>query len=542
MSLNRSKTSDYYDYYKRLTQCLAKRTNTKVSNNAIPGLKQRENRNVRPLITKQHLQAKFLAKYNKDKQQEQETSQGAGRNVTQRNVPISFKVKTQDAAGPSKRKKPLENYINLPSSFFNSFNGPDMSIFKIPVVPPKKQKLLQQPPSQGVKKPSQLEINLNNKKPQFDSLQQKQRDPNAYINISPSFFKLNKRPAFPERPSSIATTDMTLESLNSAKFQPKRASTPLEKHVPMISDPDDEMLKSCYLGINEKVKSSIPPLKVKGVNAAKVKRFMELVDKTAKNIDTKTFSDHVDPIDEILGRVMDIYELSCQSPRLINETLMSSSDIEKENPPAAFESPKHSLPIPEFFDDDHDQVTCRGPSQKKNLERKLQRTSDLFNEDSKIPQIDDVLETPIADFDGIFSSEFPFNNSPTRFSCASQELSPFSQQSPLGLSFNFDSPMAVECDNDPFDFISPMTNISMDWESPVTNDLNNTFAIFHSPPKNVRPSQRSNHEIFNQHPDSSLSTYKWTPHMAMNLTQSTSSQLEAFQPRNIFRDNTFDMF
>lgn len=551
MSMNRSSASSFdpLSYYKKLTQCLAQKTNTKVNMMSIPGLKPKEKRISRPLITKQHLQAKFMAKYNRDKNQE--TSQGAKssseKNVTQKNIPIAFKVKTtQDAR--SKRRKPQENYINLPSSFFKSFEGPDMSIFKVPEVPPipkSSSNVQQREQMRGFKKPSQTG---NNNKLQHGVASKKQHDPDAYNNLSPSFFQTFKRPVQP--PPSIAMTDITLGSVCSEKFQPGRASTPMEKHAPMISDPD-EILKSLSYS---KRKSPSAKLCEKSFRW-KANKVMNLADKASRNIDAKGFADHPDPIDEILKRVMDIYEISCQSPRLINETLMSSSETENRVPSEASNSPqptKYSLPIPEFFEESKEKVEHRKPQSQQHLER----TSDIFKLSAKILPAENTFETPSVDFDGIFSSQFTFNSSPDRFSCASQELSPFSQQSPMmSQSFNFDSPMVVECD--PFTLISPLMDISMDWESP--DDVNNnTFAIFHSPPdtrpRNVRPSQRSKHsqrepsidEIFNNHPDSSLSTYKWTPHInklpqGMSQSSSSSALFEPYRPRNIFH-NSFDLF
>lgn len=46
-----------------------KKKNTKVYSTTIPGLNHWSKQTSGPLITKQHVQAKFVAKYNKEKQQ-----------------------------------------------------------------------------------------------------------------------------------------------------------------------------------------------------------------------------------------------------------------------------------------------------------------------------------------------------------------------------------------------------------------------------------------------------------------------------------------
>ena len=490
MKMNSSKSSfDPYDYYKKLTQCLANKKNTRI---AIPGQKRVSG----PLITKQQIRAKFLAKYNTEKQQQ--TSLATKTSVERNSQKVSFKVKIQEPIGASKRKKIREDYINLPDSFFKSFDGPDMSIFKVPEVPAKKQEQDRRTKnsSQGLKRSHTIPEKIQN-----------HRDPNGYLNLTPSFFK-----------PAATKSNMTLGSVNSATFHPGLSSTPIEINLPMFSDPDD-ILKS----LNSKIRS-IP--RIKETWDMKMKKLLQLVDKTSKVIDASLFGDQPDPMSEIMKRVQDIHVLSCQSPRLINETLMSIGD---RGPTISETSqPKRNLPLPEFFDE------VQSNSKVSPTLETFEKTSDIFG-----------VPTPVAELDEIFSSDFLENS--LSFSCNSQEFSPFLSQQ----LFQFNSPMVVD---DYLNIESPMNEISMEWENQNEDKSNDTFAIFNSPSdKNTRSSSQrskssrksSTRERSSHHPDSSLSTYKWTPNMnhnELNSTQSTfSDYFESFQPRNIFK-NSFKLF
>lgn len=499
MKMNSSKSSfDPFDYYKKITHVLANKKNTRI---AIP---LKEERFSGPLITKQQIQAKFLAKYNTEKQQQ--TSQEAKTSAERNSQKVSFKVKTQEPIR-TKRKKAQEGYINLPDSFFKSFDGSNMSIFKVPEVPAKKQKQDQriEKPSQGVKRSQENPEQTQN-----------HRDPNGYLNLTPSFFK----------PAAIKS-NMTLGSVNSASFHPGLSSTPIENNLPMFSDPDD-VLKP----LKTKIKS-VP--QGKETLEMRVEKLLQLVDKTSKVIDAQLFADQPDPISEIMQRVKDIHSLSCQSPRLINETLMSTSE---QSPTISENSqPKRSLPLPEFFEQ------VQPNSKKTQTLQTFEKTTDIFGAFPKSGLT--VIETPAANLDEIFSSDF-LSDSPS-FSCNSQEFSPLLSQQ----SFKLNSPMVVDHF---FNVESPLSEFSMEWEIPNEDESNDTFAIFNSPSEKATrsSSQRSKNsnkestrDSSSRHPNSSLSTYKWTPNMnheELNSTQSTFAEdFESFQPRNIFK-NSFKLF
>lgn len=434
MNSSRNSSFDAHEYYKRLTRCLALKNNLKVDARKIPGFKQiNRRRQLPPLITKESINAKFLAKYgSRDELISPAGPSSSNQNdrkdeevVSQSKISSKFKLKGTNV-GQSKHKKEPEAYINLPPSFFKSLSVPDMSLFKIPDVP------------QVVKK-----------KP-------------------------------PEPPASIAqTSDITMNSVTSAKFDPKKTSTPFDKrptHQPMISDPDE-----IYRSLER-------PAQTKAVAMAddeKKKKFVNLIDRIAKKIDSKCFSNEPNPIEEIQRRILETYETSCRSPRLTNETLITDFN---EEPPI------RSLPLPKFYE-------TKKP--KPPVPSKLSQTAEIFNFTTKLKNANfnfnplctpEVVERRAPDgFSFLFTPTFPHLNafdSPDAF-----EL--------------FDSPQAgsaTDDDDDIFNF-SPPADFPFDWGAPEAPNMHDTSAVFCSPPKSQRNKlqrlrQPSNDFTFQ--PDSSM--------------------------------------
>lgn len=497
---SRASSFDPFDYYKKLTQCLAKRKSCQLDLRKIPGAQQ-INKPVKPLITKQYLTAQFLAKYDRKQQTSSESKSASQRGNSQgkasQKEKLNFNVKAPNA-GPSKRKKEQEYYINLPASFFNSFNGQDMSIFKIPEVPPPR--------------------------------------------------KVAKAP---DAPTSIV--DMTLNSIRSAAFKPnpENASTPLEKLQPIFSDPD-EILRN--LKDLKKPKEVVQG----NLNDEKAEKFMELVGRTAMMIDDKCFANQPDPIEDIRSRVMKIYEFSCQSPRLINETLMSSiADASKTL--ASKPAPKASssaLPVPELFDDAEKKIQKDNSEQQSQQHFDFTPSSELVDWSPKLDKLIRCLETPDNIVDQDISAILPLGGSEWNFD--SPVVSTSSNSHLITPTFLLETPQSLfSCETDFdddakfFDFSpSALDDLTFSFEPsdfPSSPTFDSSFAIFRSPPKprasqfRVSSSQQLN-DCFSCPSDSSLSTYQWTPNV-QNITltnQSLCSSAYPFMPRNIFQ-NSFDL-
>lgn len=520
MSRHNSKASSFdpYDYYKKLTNCLADKNNFKVNRRSIPGMHKNNKRVTKPLITRQEIQAKFLAKHN-EKRQQREPNEQSSRSLRANEIsqnkklhPLQFNVKLNQNA-PKRKREP--EYINLPNSFFHSFDGPDLSIFKKPEVP----------------------------------ILKKQKDPEP-------------------TPSNAQSINLTMATVNSAAFKPKETSTPFEKPQPIITDPDDilsiflrssiiydkeksqsvEVLKKSF-AVSKNKQADISKVMPKAVKATKenlynikAKQFLELADKTAKKIDAKCFSNQPNPIKEIRSRVMAIYDAFSQSPRLINETLMSSKIAVDESPqlsPVKYSS----LPVPKFYENVQ--------NKKSEVDPRVPKTCDIFNYSAKLGAFNLYNDQPAINEDLIFSPKFNLDES-ADYLFNSPEMSPFSQIviSPAD-SFHFNDSLniisALEAADNIFDF-SPVKVVSMDWAAPEAKKMDNTFAVFRSPPvrkprqyrsqpfevEQMKASQRS------RHPDSSLSTYKWSPNFGRvkEIDRSTgSSQPYFFEPRNVFKDS-----
>lgn len=259
---------DPLDFYHKLTQCLAKRKKCHFDRQMIPGL-EKKSRNINHMpFSQAQQQRKFIDNYYQARQRKEQQQQAAAskqkntsteQDVSRINA-LNFHVKQTEPNNRKEKKKDDEAYINLPDSFFHSFKGPDMSIFKVPLVPAKQKSKKNPPP-----------------------------------------------------PPSSAGMSMSLQSLRSTDFKPIDASTPIEKaSKPMIADADELLSKA-----NQ-------PLPLTHVTKRmSFKDYMALVDRTSKKIHEKCLHHIQDPVIDILNRVKKVYETSSVTPRAINESLIT---------------------------------------------------------------------------------------------------------------------------------------------------------------------------------------------------------------------------
>ena len=565
MSLNYSKASSFdpYAYYKKLTDCIAKKNNLKVNLKNIPGIQKVNNASKGPLITKEHLTAKFLAKYNNRKQEEeteknqqmiQSNKYGLNRGNPDKNLK-KFVVKFPLDAGKCKKKKEQPCFINLPDSFFRSFNGPDLSLFKVPEVPrAKKAKLPDTTPD---------------------------------IESGPDF---------------------TMDTINSASFKPPKASTPLDKARPMTSDPNE-----IHGFSHQQEFFSLASMASAPSFDIKAKKFMDVVNRAAIKLDSSGFANIPDPLISIHNRIEEIYQHSSQSPRDMHETLMS----ENESKPGEMSEPsppRYKLPIPKFYNEPenkavvpprrgkicdngdsprHDEFCDELEDEPKFFKEILSPTRsdtsqicDLFNwttvQNKTLDEFSKLFEeTPAArttfpmEVDDQMNS-FSLKKSSIVFDAPTETTLFRTLEDPFLNTPQHTLPQAAKIDDSIFEF-SFANNFTMDCDFPNLDCLDTqnfeTFAVFASPPDTYRRksqtqspsdkhhrrsqsqskisqkhSQRSQkeksfEEAVSNNVNSSLSTYKWTPNISnvSLMNESISSSRYPFEPRNILK-NSFELF
>lgn len=328
MNTSSNTSFDPMDWYKQLTTCLATKKNCKINLSRVPGGKEiKENKRMPPRITNQHLQSKFLAKYNeKRQQQESENAQ----NAMSKPGALGFNLQTGDQNG--KRQKPDDDCINLPPTYFQSTNVPDLSIFKVPEVPPAKRPRVE-----------------------------------------------------PSNTTTVAratTNNFTLESLFSGNFKPPKASTPIEELRPIISDPGDILgeINKTRLNCGETVEKLI------NEEDSKLKEFIVLMDSVAQKIDTTCFSKISDPLVEIISRLNEIHEIATQSPR---SSLCGNS-------PARKNDTMSSRPIPTFYDHQEMDVESNMGELDSLFNKSFRSVSILPSTTSRLKNIeDDIIATPL---------------------------------------------------------------------------------------------------------------------------------------------------
>ena len=252
---SRDSSFDAFAYYKGLTKQLSNKRNRfdlqKIPNN----YSQVRNKQKIKLITKQQLMEKAFSKYkvntvNNTAQQQTTQQQGQSQHNQQKNK-IIFKENIIVQPKVVKHQKHEDTYINLPKSFFESFNGPNISLFKKPELPI-----------------SRVGSAVNSKK----------------------------------------SLDKTFQSLFSASnFKPPQTSTPIEKTIfaPLISDPEE-----IFSEINSfRVTQQRP-------TENRFAAFMKNVNKAAKAMDIKGFSDIDDPVQTIQYRIKEMIEDSRRYPNV----------------------------------------------------------------------------------------------------------------------------------------------------------------------------------------------------------------------------------
>lgn len=453
--MNNSRASSFnpLGYYKKLTECISKKSNHKAV------LKQiNRGQNIsKPMITREHLQAKIMAKFNQKNNREsgdglQNTEVASGRGSKEK---INFVSKFSDTT-KTKNKKDEEPYVNLSDSFFRSFTGPsDTSLFKIPEAPVK------------------------------DTLKKR---------------KVNHPEQDPEPPPSL---NFSLNSLKSANFNPNpnQASTPIEdKKKPMFTDPRD--IES-YFSARPVVEDV--PEDTHFVFDARAKEVSGMVAKVAKKIDSTCFAQYPDPIIDIHGRIMEIYEASCRIPRLMNETLMSSASITKCNvdyPSVDTSQPVEPLmklvkPDQEVFEEDFEElkneIKYGSEEDGYDEEDSFNETSDIFGWTNSKPL---EREDPAAQW----SKTFIIADSPKASdNQKASQLPTISLEDTLEKLFSqkietadFWTTKEASDSGDPLSFSPVLFSFSpkmknsfdetlMDWSASLDDPKDSSFAVFQSP-------------------------------------------------------------
>lgn len=458
------------EYYKKLTNCLANRKNLKLNISKIQGSRDFRHKST-PFITNRKIQVKFLANYNLRKQFNENQKQQREKLANKQGEAI-FKVKDNAALNEKlKRKTNDESYINLPDSYFKANQLPDLSMFKVPEIPPTKRQ--------------KIEI----------------------------------------LPNTVNTSNFTLGSLFSGNFNPPQFSTPIEREKaeqpqllsmpiereeanktvqpqPLIADPNDILGSFGYLQFHEeenhgtdKIKKASTPKELDDMKYYKV-----LVDESSVYVETACLDDIENPIKITEKKVNNKHEVASQSPR---PSLISPRSV--HNSPIAFlEPPKEakktqSWPVPVFYDQSNQKIVddFAGISDD-DMNPLFENTNKLFSflddddsTDLGMCAIDfdepRTSQTSIIDFDdeprtsqSSFFNHTPHPSSNTFLASTSTSLTPYPR-----------SPGYGDCDD--LDWLGNKFAKSMDmsWEtdsdftfSTQRNQMNHDIsAIFRSPPK-----------------------------------------------------------
>jgi len=430
------------EYYKKLTNCLANRKNLKLNISKIQGSRDFHHKST-PFITNRKIQVKFLANYNLRKQFNENQKQQREKLANKHDDEAIFKVKNNAPLNEKlKRKTNDESYINLPDSYFKPNQLPDLSLFKVPVIPPSKRQ--------------KIEILPNT------------------VNTSNNF---------------------TLASLFSGNFNPPQFSTPIEKEkakkteqpYPLIADPNDILGSFGNLQFHEEDNHGTD--QNKKINTTKeidqMKYYKDLVDEAAAYVDTACFDDIENPIQIIGNRVGNMHEDASQSPR---PSLISPCSV-RDMPIASSEPPKEakktqSWPVPVFYDQSKEEPINDFVSvSNDDMNPLFHNTNELFS----FLDEDDPLDLGISvlDFDDAprtsqasFFNYTPHPSSNTFLASTQSSLTPYPR-----------SPN----DGDDLDWLENKfaSSLDMTWESgsdftisPRRNHLNSDIsAIFRSPPK-----------------------------------------------------------
>jgi len=447
------------EYYKKLTNCLANRKNLKLNISKIQGSRDFRHKST-PFITNRKIQVKFLANYNLRKQFNENQKQQREKLANKQGEAI-FKVKNNAALNEKlKRKTNDESYINLPDSYFKANPLPDLSVFKVPEIPPTKRQ--------------KIEI----------------------------------------LPNTVNASNFTLASLFSGNFNPPQFSTPIEREKakkaeqpqfsmpiereeanktvqphPIIADPNDILGSFGYLQFHEEENHGTD--KIKKASTSKelddLKYYKELVDESSVYVETACLDDIENPIKITGKKVNNKHEDASQSPR---PSLISPRSV--QNSPKAFlEPPKEakktqSWPVPVFYDQSNQKIVDDFASiSNDGMNPSFINTRDMFS----FLDDDDLSDfgTSAIDFDdeprtsqSSFFNHTPHPSSNTFLASTETSLTPYPR-----------SPRYGDCDD--MDWLGKKfaKSLDMSWET----DSNFTFsthrnhmdadisAIFRSPPK-----------------------------------------------------------
>ena len=339
---SRESSFDALAYYKGLTKHLSNKRNRfdvkKIPNN----YSQVRNKQKIKLITKQQLMEKAFSKYKMNavnNTYQQKTTQQQSQ-VQQKNK-IILKENIIEQQKVVKHQKHEDTYINLPKSFFESFNGPNISLFKKPELPTLK-----------------------------------------FAQVAK-----NKKPL-----------DRTFQSIFSASsFKPPLTSTPIEKTIfaPLISDP-------------EEIYSEINSFRVthKRSDEKRFATFMKNVDKAAKIMDIKGFSDIEDQVKAIKYRLKEMYEDSNRHPNVdklngSGSTANFTTGRILETPDSLFLKPSNLKSIGKIEDDFFLRQNLIAP--------KMQMTQPKYNPNSTAM----LFDSPVSNHQN--SNFFKFNSDPLNF-------------------------------------------------------------------------------------------------------------------------------
>ncbi|KAL7035621.1 hypothetical protein ACKWTF_008474 [Chironomus riparius] len=176
-----------------------------------------------------------------------------------------------------KRKTNEESYINLSDSYFKGNQIPDLSLFKVPGIPPIKRQKIQ------------------------------------------------------ILPNTVNTSSITIASLFSEDFNPKQFSTPITQDKahpkPLIADPNDFLpsLGNLELVMEEEGNDKCMNDRIEAARELdKMKAYKNLIDDAATYVESVCFGELTDAIIAIIKRLYNKYEEASQSPR---PSLISSTSI-----------------------------------------------------------------------------------------------------------------------------------------------------------------------------------------------------------------------
>lgn len=532
--MNSSNNSSFspLDYYKQLTHHLANRKNLKINLSRIPGSREFTKVKRAPFMTNQIIQSKFLAKYNErceKREIEKPIEKPKSRNE------VNFKLKTNQVGTKRKLKENENNsYFNLPATFFKSYNGPDLSVFKVPEVPQNKRQKMS---SNESRDRSLLASNSSNftlaslfsgnfKPPRSSTPFETKRSSENEIEAMQTSILEFEKPETPVEKQQVAAPIIfenekaTKEFFEAEKVQTKAVKIQepekvtmkaVEKVVvkekqAMISDPS-EMLKQVIAKSQKRKRQREKSIQEdqKDRENIKVKKYLDVVDKAAKRLDSLCFLKVDDPVKNILNKLNSFHEIASQSPRA---SLLSqgSSRCRRDLTPSF--NRIRGIPIPVFYDEA--QTETKKPASETSsvtdFESLFGETYDLFEKrDTEKDEYDEARSlfnfnfdpSPSINFSSMLNSHVDEDQYSFLFDTPRRDVTfeSFIEEPMSCASIKYQSDDDIAWLEESFN-----SSMNMDWESdfnlsPIFKDSNdNTAAIFRSPPnsRNMASNSRIN--------------------------------------------------